>query len=113
MWLADVLIERHARGLLDDAAEDVGVVAVDVALAGLRFEGQRAEPFHGRADGFVLVGEVPAETGRGPEALGLVQRGELRLLAVVDARGVREQVADGDRAASRPRWSCDAVLARA
>ena len=57
---ADELVERHARGLLHHAAEDVGVVAVDERLAGLRDERQRAQTLHGLADGFVFVGRIPA-----------------------------------------------------
>src|SRR4030095_442042 len=98
---AEEFVERYARRLLDDAAEHVGVVAVDVLFARLRLERQRPQAFHGRADRLVLVGEIPAETGGEPEALLLVDRVLFGTLAVRDARGVREQVADRDGALGR------------
>ena len=96
----DELIERHAGRALDDAAEDVGVVAVDVGLARLRDERQRRQPLHRRAGAFVLVRGVPAESRRRSEPLGLVQRRHQRVGAVRDARGVRQQIADRDRPAA-------------
>ena len=53
------------------------------------------------ADGLVLVGGVPADAGGGTESLGVVQRRDVRLGAVGDAGGVREQVRDGDGAFGR------------
>ena len=89
---AEELVERHARRLLDHGAEDVGVVAVDVLLAGLRGERQAGQPLHQRADRLVLVGEVPSEHAGGLIFLGSGP------VAVGDAGGVRQQVADGDLA---------------
>ena len=75
------------------AAEDVGVVAVDVPLAGLGVDRQRREPLDRRADRLVLVGEVPASSS--PAAFHCAAAGPA---AVPDARGVRQQVADRDLA---------------
>ncbi len=91
-------IERHAGSLLDDAAEDVGVVAVDVRLAGLRDKGQRAEALHGVADGLVFIGGVPAVAGGGTESFRFVRGGDCRVGSVGDAGGVRQQVLNGDGA---------------
>ena len=70
----DQLVERHPRGTLGDAAEDVGVVAVHPLLAGLRREGQRREPLHRWADRLILVGGIPPPPGGGSEPFGGVQR---------------------------------------
>ena len=72
----------HLRGALDDAAEDVGVVALDIGLAGLRDERQRAEPLHGVADRFVFVGGVPPVAGGRSQPLGFIERGHRGVRAV-------------------------------
>ena len=95
---SDELVERHSRGLLDDAAENVGVVAVYETVAGLRDEGQRAEPFHAVADRLVLVREIKTITGCRAEALGFIQRGDLRFGAIGNAGGVRQQILERDGA---------------
>ena len=64
--LGDEPIERHPRCALDDAAEDVGVVSVNVRVARLGDEGKGGQPFHRVADAFVLVRGVPAESSRQP-----------------------------------------------
>src|SRR5262249_12494995 len=76
---ADEFVERHARGALDDAPEDVGVVAVDPLGAGLGDERERRERLDRRANGLVFVGRVPPEPRRGPEASGLIRRRDGRL----------------------------------
>ena len=81
----------------DDAAEDIGVVAVDPRLARLRDERQRAETLHRVADRLALVGGVPAEASRRAQALRLVHRGDVAIGAVRDAGGMRQEIADGDR----------------
>src|ERR1035437_5844395 len=72
-WLgdsgADEFVEWHTRCLLDHAAKDIGVVAVDERFAGLCDKRERAEPLHGLADGLILVGGVPSVAGGGPESL--------------------------------------------
>ncbi len=70
---AHELVERRARHALDDAAENVGVVAVDPRLTGLRDKRQRAERLHRRANRLGLVRGVPAKPGRRAEALGLIE----------------------------------------
>src|SRR5207245_4487844 len=76
------LVERHPRRALGDAAEDVGVVAVDPRLARLGDEWQGGKALHRRADRLVLVGGVPAEAGRWAEPLLLVQRRDRGIGAV-------------------------------
>ena len=90
------MIERRARGAFDNAAEDVGVVAVDPRLARLRREGQRGEPLHGVADGLVLVGGEPSEPGGRTEPLRLVKCGDIGAGAVRNAGRMREEIANGD-----------------
>ena len=92
----DELIERRARGAFDNAAEDVGVVAVDPRLARLRREGQRGEPLHGVADGLVLVGGEPSEPGGRTEPLRLVKCGDIGAGAVRNTGRVREEIANSD-----------------
>ena len=70
---ADEFVERFARGALDHTAEDIGGVAVDELLAGLRRERQRAQALHRRADRLILVGCVPAEPCRRTQPLCLVE----------------------------------------
>ncbi|MBV6434577.1 MAG: hypothetical protein IANPNBLG_04836 [Bryobacteraceae bacterium] len=94
---ADELIEGLARGLLDNTAQNIGVVAIHERLARLGNEGESAEPLHGFADGFVLVGGVPAAAGGRTKALGFIQCGNVRLAAIGNARRVGEQVGNGDR----------------
>ena len=92
----DEPVERQAARALHDAAEDVGVVAVDERFTGLCDEGQGTEPVHGRADRFVLVGGVPAEARGGSESGRAIARGDRGVGAVRDARRVCEQVEDRD-----------------
>ena len=107
-----------ARRLLDHAAEDVGVVAVDPCLAGLRDERQRAEPLHRVADRLILVGGVPAEARGGAKSLRFVERRDRRLRAVRNAGGVRQQIANRDRrragtCVTTPRSFATATVVRA
>ena len=96
-----VLIERHPRNFLDDAAEDVGVVAIHPLLTGLRHKRQRPQPLHRRADGLVFVGSVPAKSGGGSQSLRPVQAGDQGVGAVRHPGGVGEQVANRDRPSCR------------
>ena len=81
-----------------NAHTSVGVVAVDPLFTGLGDEGQRAQPLHGHAHRFVLVSRVPAEASREAETLSFVEPRDLRLSAVGDAGGVREEHPDRDGA---------------
>ena len=75
-----------------------GVIAVHPVLAWLRHERQRRERLHRRADRLVLIRGVPPEAGGWAQSFRLVQCSDLRLRAVRDTRGVRQQVANRDRA---------------
>ena len=68
------LVERHPRSALDDAAQDVRVIAVDIRFAGLGDCRQRCQTLHRRAHRLVLVGRVPAVPRRRTQPLRLIQR---------------------------------------
>ena len=88
--LAEERAQRLPADLLDHRAQDVGVVAVDPRLAGVAVERQLGQPRHDVADRLVAVREIPAGDAR---LLPFIGR---RTVAVADAGGVRQQVADGD-----------------
>ena len=87
--------QAEAGGDFDDRAQDVRVIAVDEFFAGLGVEGQGGQFADDLADGDVFIGQEPAaDAGR----LVLVRGGAG---AVGNARGVGQQVAQGDRPLER------------
>src|SRR6185312_17541384 len=79
--LAEVVLERLARNLLDQAAQPVRAGAVEPPLA--RFELQRAHRV------FLARARLEVALGRTGEA-------------VAEPRRMREQMPDGDRLGGRP-----------
>lgn len=88
----DELVEGFFGDDFDETAEDIGGVSILKLLAGVAMERKRGEAIDDLSEGFVFAEDVPV--GEAGLFVGVVRE----TVAVGEAGGVAEEVADGDGA---------------